>query len=257
MHIRSDVELANLTDVGCERAENEDYYCYLEPENDEQFKRKGRLLAVADGMGGHTGGQIASGLAVEALRDVFLHEDITDPHQLLVEGFSRGQQAILTHAEAHPELNGMGTTCTAAIVRSDGLTYGHIGDSRLYLLRDGTLTQLTDDDSLVNQLVKNGVITPEQAMHHEKRNVLTAALGMRAQEVSAAFSEQPIPLFEDDTLVLASDGLHGMVTAEEIERVVAAQTPYEACRTLVDLAKQRGGPDNITVQVLHLRPEHS
>ena len=100
MKIRSDVELANLTDVGCERTQNEDYYCYVEPEEEDQFLRRGRLVVVADGMGGHIGGQVASGLAVDALRDTFLDENApTDPQAVLVAGFTRAQQAILGEAD--------------------------------------------------------------------------------------------------------------------------------------------------------------
>ncbi|HEX4808486.1 MAG TPA: Stp1/IreP family PP2C-type Ser/Thr phosphatase [Bryobacteraceae bacterium] len=256
MKIRSDVELANLTDVGCERTANEDYYCYVEPDEEDQFLRRGRLAVVADGMGGHTGGQVASGLAVDALRDTFLDENApVDPQAVLVAGFTRAQQAIVGEAALRPQLNGMGTTCTAVIVRGGELIYGHIGDSRLYLLRDGWLTQLTEDHTLVNHLVKSGAITSEQAAVHEKRNVLTAALGMRSDQVAADFSNEPVQLREHDVIVLASDGLHGLVSSEEIRTAVSTQAAYEACHTLVNLARQRGGPDNITVQILKILRE--
>lgn len=256
MNIRSDVELANLTDVGCQRTENEDYYCYVEPEEEQQFRRRGRLAVVADGMGGHNGGQVASGLAVDALRDAFLDEDIPgDSQAVLVEGFTRAQQAILGASAKSPELNGMGTTCTAVIIRAGELTYGHIGDSRLYLFRDGWLSQLTEDHTLVNHLVKTGAITSAQASQHEKRSVLTAALGMRSDEVAADFSSEPVPLQEGDVIVLSSDGLHGVVTSEELRAAVQKQSAYEACRNLVSLARERGGPDNITVQILRILRE--
>jgi serine/threonine protein phosphatase PrpC len=256
MKIRSDVELANLTDVGCERTENEDYYCYVEPEEEDQFLRRGRLVVVADGMGGHIGGQIASGLAVDALREAFLDKRAPgDPRAVLVEGFTRAQQAILDAAVERPDLSGMGTTCTAGIIHGGELTYGHIGDSRLYLLRDGWLTQLTEDHTLVNHLVKAGAITPAQASQHDKRNVLTAALGMRSEEVAADFSNEPVRLQESDVIVFASDGLYGLVTNEEIRSTVQTKSPYEACRTLVNLARERGGPDNITVQIIKILRE--
>jgi protein phosphatase len=248
MQIRSDIELANLSDVGCEREANEDYYCYVEPDRDEEFAAKGRLIVVADGMGGHIGGQVASGLAVDALREAFL-TDGADPLNILIDGFSRAQASILARAEAEPDLKGMGTTCTAAIVHRGGLIYGHIGDSRLYLVRQGQLTQITDDHSLVNQLVKSGAITAEQAEVHEKKNVLTAALGMQSSAAAADFSEVPLALAAQDILVLCSDGLHGLVSPDEVAQAVSVQSAYDACRTLVEWAKQRGGHDNITVQV--------
>jgi PPM family protein phosphatase len=256
MRIRPGIEIGNLTDPGCVRTENEDYYCFAEPENDDRFHRRGRLLVVADGMGGHAGGQVASGIAVDALRDVFLNGDSDDLPELLVNGFSLAQRNILEKAAQRPELRGMGTTCTAAIVHRGKLTYGHIGDSRLYLVRRGQPSQITEDHSLVNKLLKSGEITPEQAAVREDRNVLTAALGMPSEKISADFSENPIPLEPGDGVVLASDGLHGLVNADEIREAVEKESPYEACRTLVDLAKLRGGPDNITVQVLLVLPEH-
>jgi protein phosphatase len=255
MRIRPGVEIANLTDPGCVRDINEDYYAYAEPDNDEQFRRRGRLMVVADGMGGHTGGQVASGIAVDAIRDAFLNGDPGDPEALLIRGFSRAQQEILDHAAEHPEFNGMGTTCTAAILHEGRLSYGHIGDTRLYLVRQGQATQITDDHSMVNRLVKQGAITPEQAAVHEDRNVLTAALGMRSSEIAADFSDAAIPLQPWDGLLLASDGLHGLVNSDEIREAVEKESPYEACRTLVDLAKRRGGPDNITVQIMRILPE--
>jgi PPM family protein phosphatase len=255
MRIRPGIEIANLTDTGCVRSVNEDYYAYAEPDSDERFARRGRLMVVADGMGGHTGGQVASGLAVDSVRDVFLNGEPDDVEEILVSGFSKAQRAILDHAAAHPELSGMGTTCTAAIVHRGQLSYGHIGDSRLFLVRRGQATQITDDHSLVNRLVKNGSITPEQAAVHEDRNVLTAALGMPSPEIAADFSEAPIPLQPGDGVVLASDGLHGLVNPDEIREAVEKESAYEACRTLVDLAKGRGGPDNITVQIMRLSPE--
>jgi serine/threonine protein phosphatase PrpC len=255
MRIRPGIEIANLTDPGCVRTENEDYYCFAEPDSDERFNRYGRLLVVADGMGGHMGGQIASGIAVDALRDAFLNGVSPGPLDLLVDGFARAQKLILEQAVQRPELKGMGTTCTAAIVHCGYLIYGHIGDSRLYLIRRGHPSQVTEDHSYVNRLLKSGAITPEQAAVHQDRNILTAALGMPSEKIAADFSHNPIPLEVGDGLVMASDGLHGLVNPDEIREAVEKESAYQACRTLVDLAKLRGGPDNITVQILRIHPE--
>jgi PPM family protein phosphatase len=255
MKIRPDVDLANLTDAGNVRAENEDYYCYLEPAADEDFERKGRLIAIADGMAGHAGGKIASTLALESLRSVFENGSGGDSADVLISGFARAQQSILSHVESHPELDGMGTTCTAAILHRGNLSYGHIGDSRLYLLRAGNFSPITEDHSLVNQLVQSGALTPEQAAGHQQKNVLTRALGMKSSDVAADFSNQPIPLAPGDVLVLATDGLHGVVSTEEIGQLATTQSPYDACRSLVAMAKERGGLDNITVQILRLQAD--
>jgi PPM family protein phosphatase len=253
MKIRPDVDLANLTDTGNVRPENEDYYCYLEPAADEEFLRKGRLIAIADGMGGHAGGKVASALALDSIRAVFENGSAADPSDVLISGFARAQEAIRSHVASHPELDGMGTTCTAAILHQGNLSYGHIGDSRLYLLHAGTFGPITEDHSLVNQLVQSGVLTPDQAASHQQKNVLTRALGMASSEVAADFSNQPIPLSPGDVLVLATDGLHGVVSTEEIGHAAQTLSPYDACRTLVAMAKERGGLDNITVQILRLQ----
>ena len=252
MRIRSDVELGNLTDLGLQREINEDYYLYLEPESDEEFARKGRLMLVADGMGGHNGGEVASGLAAAMVRDAFVEAVDGDAHTILVDGFSRAQQAILERSSSDLDVKGMGTTCTAVIVHRGALTFGHIGDSRLYLIRDGQLVQMTDDHTLVNQMVKTGALTAEEASSHDQKNVLTSALGMPSRSVSADFSEAPFPLKARDIIVACSDGLHGLVSDQEINSIASEQSSSAACRSLVDLARERGAPDNITVQILRI-----
>jgi serine/threonine protein phosphatase PrpC len=253
MMIRPDVELANMSDVGCVRTVNEDYFTYVEPQEDEEFTRRGRLLMIADGMGGHKGGQVASGIAVDVVREGFLRAEPTDPRSVLINLFQQAHYAILEASRTENELQGMGTTCVAAILKDGQLTYGHIGDSRLYLLRDGHAQQLTDDHTLVNSLLQRGMLTPEQARVHEQRNVLTAAMGSASSDIAGDFAEKPLPLQAGDTLLMCSDGLHGLVTNEEIEWLASDQSLTETCHRLIALAKQRGGPDNITVQLLHVR----
>jgi protein phosphatase len=251
MVIRPGLELANLTDTGRVREVNEDYYCYFEPDDDESFRVKGRLAVVADGMGGHIGGQVASGLAVDTVKATYLSETAQDPRAALVAGFRNAHAAIHDYVREHPDLKSMGTTCTAAVVRDFQLYYGHIGDSRLYLVHNGAISQITRDHSMVNRLLERGQITPEEAAVHPDRNVLTAALGMQSQP-AAEFSEAPLELWPGDVILICSDGLHGLVSDEEMNAVVKASAPRDACRTLVEMAKDRGGHDNITIQVLKL-----
>ena len=251
MHIRPGIELGNRTDVGCRRAENEDFYGYAEPENDEAFAQKGRLAIVADGLGGHQAGQVASALAVETIRDVYLGHSSADPREALVEAFGQAQNAILESAARNPDLDGMGTTCTCAVVRGYDLYYGHVGDSRLYLIREGSIARVSDDHSYVAHLVREGRITPEDAETHPERNILVAALGMKAP-VPADFSERPIALAAGDVLLLCTDGLHGLVRDQELLESAQNSAPGDACHALVELAKQRGGFDNITVQILRI-----
>jgi protein phosphatase len=251
MIIRPGIELANLTDVGMVREQNEDYYCYAEPDDDEVFRKKGRLAVVADGMGGHIGGQIASGLAVDTIRQVYLSDTSDDPRHALLTGFRQAHAAIHDYIREHPEFKSMGTTCTAAVVREFELYYGHIGDSRLYLVHNGAISQVTRDHSMVNRLVEEGKLTPEEAAIHPDRNVLTAALGMERQP-EAEFSETPLQLWPGDSVLICSDGLHGLVSDKEMAHVLNSGSPRDACLTLVEMAKQRGGHDNITVQILKL-----
>lgn len=251
MVIRPGLELANLTDTGRVREINEDYYCYFEPEDDEAFRVKGRLAVVADGMGGHIGGQVASGLAVDTVKSVYASEPAQDPREALVTGFRKAHAAIHDYVREHPDLKSMGTTCTAAVIRDLQLYYGHIGDSRLYLIHNGAISQVTRDHSMVNRLLEEGKITQEEAAVHPDRNVLTAALGMQSQP-SADFSQTPLDLWPGDIVLICSDGLHGLVSDEEMNAVARTASPRDACRTLVDMAMDRGGHDNITIQVLKL-----
>ena len=252
MIIRPGIELANLSDIGCQRTDNEDYYCYTEPEDDTEFQKKGRLVVVADGMGGHEGGQEASRIAVETIREVYLSDRSADPREALIAAFRNAHFAIQEFALEHSELSGMGTTCTAAVVRERELFYGHVGDSRLYLVRNAGIRQLTEDHSYVARLVREGVITTEQAIVHPERNVLLAALGMESA-VPADFSEAPMPLEPDDILLLCTDGLHGLVSDDETLGLASSKPPAEACKDLIRLAKERGGFDNITVQILRIQ----
>jgi serine/threonine protein phosphatase PrpC len=251
MKIRPGIELANLTDVGCERTHNEDNYSYAEPEDDAEWLKRGRLVVVADGMGGQAGGQIASTLAVDAVREVFLNGPAEDPPAALVAAYQSAHGAIQQYVREHPELAGMGTTCTAAILHDGQLTYGQVGDSRLYLLRSDTIVQLTRDQSYVQQMVDSGVISAEEAQTHPSRNILTSALGSDST-VKADFAEAPIPLQARDILLLCTDGLHGLVSDAEMLAASSQNSPREACRKLVDLAKERGGPDNITIQIVRI-----
>jgi len=251
MEIRPGIELANLTDTGCERDNNEDYFAYCEPETDEEFVRKGRLAIVADGMGGEEGGEIASRLAVETIRHEYLNSPESNPLDSLVQSFQAAHSTILNFARQRPELRSMATTCTAVAINDGCAYFAHIGDSRLYLIRESSILQLTHDHTAINQLLQNGVITPGEAVNHPQRNVLTAALGAK-QEVKADFAQAPIPLDPGDVLLLCTDGLWGLISDAEILSVVKSQAPRDACKQLVRMAKDRGGPDNITVQILRI-----
>ncbi len=152
----------------------------------------------------------------------------------------------------HPALRGMGTTCTAAAIVQDALYYVHVGDTRLYLIRDGQITQVTRDHSYVGRLVEAGMISREEAETHPQRNILTAALGTNPELVMDS-PGHPEPLRPEDVLVICSDGLWGLVHDREILTALEKQSAEAAGRDLIDMARQRGGPDNITVCILRLR----
>jgi len=250
MQIRPGIELASLTDIGCQRQNNEDNYSYWEPANEEAFRQKGRLVIVADGMGGYEGGQEASRIAIQVIEEAYANHE-GDTQSSLMAGFYAAHERILQEAIKHPELHGMGTTCTAITLLERNLYYAHVGDSRLYMVRNGSISRLSRDDSYVSRLVENGVISFEEAEHHPQRHILTAALGA-GQEVAPDHPAQPITLKNGDILVLCTDGLWSMVPDEELQHSVHTKNPSEACRDLVQLAKARGGPDNITLQIVRI-----
>ena len=251
MRIRPGVELASMSDIGCQRENNEDRYAYWEPGADDEFARKGRLAIVADGMGGHEGGQEASRIAVEAIQEVFSDTSGTDPQSLLVTGFQIAHERILEYAAGHPELHGMGTTATAIALVENQLYYAHVGDSRLYLVRGSSLSRLTRDHSYVGRLVENGVISLEEAETHPQRHILTAALGAGTEALPDT-PQHSIALQKGDVLVLCTDGLWGLLSESEIPSLVVGRELPEACQAMIKMAKDRGAPDNITVQLIRV-----
>lgn len=227
------------TDVGRQRAANEDAYL-VDPDRS--------LYAVADGMGGHRAGEVASAAAIEALAGG------VGTGMALVDAVASANTRILERAGDDPELAGMGTTLTAMTMRGGSTAVlAHVGDSRAYLLRNGDLVQVTEDHSVVEGLVREGRITPEQAEHHPSRSMLTRALGVDHHVEVAGYE---VDLLPGDRLMLCSDGLTTMMRDREIAVVLrAARDPLDAASTLVDAANRAGGADNITVVVLDVVAE--
>lgn len=251
MQVRPGIELASLTDVGCQRENNEDRYSYWESASNEDFALKGRLIAVADGMGGYEGGQEASRIAVETIEEIYATTPALDPRTVLMKAFQNAHRRIQEHAEKHPALRNMGTTCTAIVILGGQLYFGHVGDSRLYLVRHGKISRITTDHSYVGRLVEHGVIKAEDAEKHPQRHILTSALGS-GPEIFPDVPENPIPLQTNDVLVLCTDGLWGVVGDQAIETATETKSLSDACRMLVDGAKKLGGPDNITLQMVRI-----
>lgn len=251
MKVRPGIEAAGLTDLGCHRENNEDNYAYWEPQDDAAFHRLGRLAVVADGMGGAEGGQHASRIAVETVRETYADSPEPDTQERLLASFRDANHRVQQEARAKPMLHGMGTTLTACAIVGNRLYFAHIGDSRLFLVRGGEVRQLSRDHSLVARLIESGSIRPEDAETHPQKHVLTAAVGV-AEDLQPDVPSEPIELKPSDVLILCTDGLWGQMTSAEMATVASKAAPKDACKSLVQLAKDRGGPDNITVQILRI-----
>jgi len=245
------IEMAALTDVGRQRSNNEDSYLYWESESDPELYRKGRLAIVADGMGGYEGGQEASRLAVETVRQVYAEYSGTDAQQALLSALRQAHETIHRYATDHINLHGMGTTCTALSILDHELYFAHVGDSRLYLVRPDSVSRLTRDHSYVSRLVETGIVRSEDAESHPQRHILTAALGS-GREVEPDAPEHPVALQAGDRLLLCTDGLWSVVGEKDLADTVRSNSPADSCHALVKLALDRGGPDNVTVMVLHV-----
>ena len=245
------ITLGSQTHVGMTRASNQDAYCAILAPNTPPGTDA--LLAVADGMGGHQAGEVASAIAIQGLVRRLSPQDAggTAPLPKEIRSAFLGEVVQQVNADIHlaaqrPETQGMGTTLTMALLAGSSLSIAHVGDSRAYLLRQGHLRQLSKDHSWVEEEVARGALTPEQARTHPMRNILTQALGT-APRVQVETLETEIQ--EGDTLLLCSDGLHSLVTDEEIAQLLAGGPPQASSQALVDRANSLGGTDNITVIV--------
>jgi protein phosphatase len=219
--------------------------------NEDAFVRTPPLFAIADGMGGARAGEVASGLAAAAVKADAAGGSGAERVGALIQEANR---RVYQRSSEDAEVSGMGTTMTVALVDESGVTFGHVGDSRAYVLRDGELEQLTDDHSLVAELVRGGKLSPEEAEHHPQRSVITRALGTDPDVDVDTFSVTPQ---SGDVFLLCSDGLTDMLGDKTIEEVLAkSRTDLEAAlQELVRLANKAGGEDNITVVAFEVTEE--
>ena len=231
------VRVAGASDVGRVRERNEDSYLVDDP-----------LFAVADGLGGHQGGEVASAVALETLGQAAAASDgearIRDK---LRDGVLDANRAVFERAAGDSALSGMGTTLTALVAGAGRFHLAHVGDSRAYLLRDGDLSPLTEDHTLVRKLVREGRLTPEEAEIHPQRSILTRALGI---DDDVEVDQATVEIRPGDRLLLCSDGLTSMVPDDRIHELLSGQDPDTTCRALIEAANAAGGQDNVTVVVL-------
>jgi protein phosphatase len=237
------------TDLGRVRENNEDKFDYLEPDEPSVLATKGRVFAVADGMGGHSAGQIAAELALNVFIRSYYADASSNVEGALERAASEANSYVLDVANTIPGRRGMGATLTAMIVRDDDAFICQVGDSRCYLLRGGELRQLTEDHSWVAEQVRAGALTLEEAEASPFRNVITRSMG-GAPDVDADVTA--VRLEAGDRFLLCSDGLSGMVPEAEIAQILAAGSPSVAAWNLIERANAYGGKDNVSVFVLHV-----
>ena len=247
MHWEQTVEFAALSDIGFRRQNNEDSNTVLMATRSEVYQQFGHLFLVADGMGGHAVGELASKIAADIVPLAFQKARPDSFVEALRQAIEEANAVIHNRGERNADFRKMGTTCTTLVLSPEGALVGHIGDSRCYRIRGRRIDQLTFDHSLQWELIRQGKQRREDILLQQPRNVITRCLGPEAEvEVDI---EGPFPVLPGDVYLLCSDGLTGLLSDPEIGLVARGLPPVEACRLLVDLANLRGGTDNVTVVI--------
>jgi serine/threonine protein phosphatase PrpC len=241
------LQIGQLTDVGRTRPHNEDYVSHFVPTDPEQPSAKGSIFLVADGMGGHQAGEVASRQAVDMVIQQYYSDTEHDIGSSLVRAFRAANRAIHEQAQSDPSRAGMGTTLVAAVILGRKVYVANVGDSRAYIINRGGIDQITVDHSWVEEQMQAGLLTAEQARRHPQRNLVTRALGSRPSVEVDLFEGL---IGEHDTLLLCSDGLTTHLEDWELEAAVRQHPPQEAAQFLIDTANKRGGGDNISVLIV-------
>lgn len=242
---------AVLSDIGLRRSNNQDSYSVILASSEESWNERGHLFLVADGMGAHAAGELASKMAADSVPHTYYKLREEPSPWAIKHAIEDANREIHSRGQANFDFRGMGTTASVLILLPEGALVGHVGDSRVYRLRGENIEQLTFDHSLVWEMMANGRIRESDVPSYIPRNVITRSLG--PNESVHPDLEGPFPLAPGDTFLLCSDGLSGQLEDEELGVILRALPPDEATRALVDLANLRGGPDNITVIVARVR----
>jgi protein phosphatase len=242
-----DLKVAVVTDLGNIRTNNEDTGLFFRVADPQVTREKGALLMVADGMGGHAAGEVASKMAADTIsKEYFKNGAAGNIEKSLSKIFALANKNIYEASSANQALRGMGTTCTALVVVNNLVYYAHVGDSRAYMVKKNSIARITTDHTYVQQLVQEGQITAAEAEEHPQRNILTNAMGTKPQ-IRIDTGQFDLPFEENDSLLVCSDGLYDYLDDAEIAAMVNGNSPQEAADALVAEAKKRGGHDNITV----------
>ncbi|MFN9740976.1 MAG: PP2C family protein-serine/threonine phosphatase [Acidobacteriota bacterium] len=246
------VKVACRTDPGREQEENQDSIGYICDE------RQGlHLMIVADGVGGAVCGQMASQLAVQTIRQSFFAFDHlagvvpAEIGERLTFAIAEANRTILQRGRRDRRCRGMGSTCAVLVLQGEHAWIAHAGDSRIYLIRENRIVQMTRDHSRVQRMLDDGLLTEEEALTHPERHYLERALGLR-EEIRVDLRPLPLPLLTADLLIACTDGLTSLVGDEEIYRIALSHPPDEACTNLINLANERGGHDNISIGIIRI-----
>jgi protein phosphatase len=243
---------AAATDTGMRRSNNQDSYRIVRASSPEAWRHRGHLFMVADGMGAHAVGELASKLACDNIPHNYTKSKQGTPTEAVTKAYKEVGALIHSRANANKEFQGMGTTCSTLVLLPAGALIAHVGDSRVYRVRGTQIDQLSFDHSLVWELVRRNHLSPEQALRAVPRNVITRSLG--PDPTVEVDIEGPLPVEPGDVYVICSDGLSGPVTDPEIGAFAANFHPDEGCRYMLHLANLRGGHDNITVILVRVGP---
>lgn len=246
------VQIASHSDVGFRRRNNQDSYAVMLSPDAETFQARGHLFIVADGMGGHAVGEMASQIAVETVPHVYFKNRTDDMSTALHAAILDANTAVHEKGSQNLDFHRMGTTVVVLTLGPTGAFAGHVGDSRLYRVRREQIDQLTFDHSLEWELIRRGQLKSNQQLLPDMKHVITRSIGPESEVEPEV--EGPFPVWPGDTFLLCSDGLTGLVKDAEIGAIVKHLPPKDACRMLVNLANQRGGPDNITVVIAQVGP---
>jgi len=240
------------------RSVNEDSVFFFHLPSSGSEVQDSALALVADGMGGATGGSIASRIASRTIPQTYVSSG-GNPAKALRNAMDCANKEIYRRSQQDTALAGMGATCVALVLTPSCAWAAWVGDSRLYLIRDGQIFQMTEDHSVVQEMVRRGILSTEAAASHEERNVITRALGSQ-RKVEIAVWEQPFPVKVQDRLLLSSDGLHDALSSPDILEIAGGTSLEEACSALVEEANNRGGYDNISAvltEIVEPRPAQS